>query len=42
MPYDLYTEENLNREYVPIKDAIDVITRTVKLKYYNKTREKMK
>ena len=39
MPYDLYTEENLNREYVPIKDAIGVITRSIKLKFYKKNKD---
>ena len=40
MPYELYTEDNLNREYVSITDAIDVITKSIKLKYHKKAKEK--
>ena len=42
MPYELYTEGNINRECVSITDAIDVITKSIKLKYHTKRQNKSK
>ena len=34
MPYEIYNEENLLKEYVPITEAIEAIKKSIKHKYY--------
>ena len=39
MPYDLYTEKNINKIYVNIDDGINIIKNQVINKYYKKEKE---
>ena len=35
MPYEIYTEDNLLKDYVPITEAIEAIKKSIEHKYYN-------
>ena len=35
MPYEIYTEDNLLKEYVPVTEAIEAIKKSIDHKYYN-------
>ena len=35
MPYEIYTEDNLLKEYAPITEAIEAIKKSIEHKYYN-------
>ena len=35
MPYEIYTEDNLLKEHVPITEAIEAIKKSIDHKYYN-------
>ena len=36
MPYGIYTEENINKIYVNINEAIETLINQIKNKFYNK------
>ena len=35
MPYEIYTEDNLLKEYVPITEAIEAIKKSIERKCYD-------
>jgi hypothetical protein len=41
MPYEIYTEDNLLKEYVPITEAIEAIKTSIEHKYHNSENKKM-
>ena len=39
MPYGIYTEDNLLKEYVPITEAIEAIKKSIEHKYHNSEKQ---
>ena len=39
MPYEIYTEDNLLKEYVPITEAIEATKKSIEHKYYNSEKQ---